>query len=142
MNTLKCAIIEDNKEFSQLVDWIMGDENRVKFFKEVSDFTDEGFDVVFCDLRLTETWGVDTVKALRPKTKAAIIVLTGLGTAPANLEDQAGPSTTFLTGLDHVSLIEAGADEVFLKDKVQDPHFADLVKQVISRKREHEVQTS
>ena len=105
---MKVAIIEDDKEFPNLVSIRL--DTQVIPFAEVNNFKDDNFDVVLTDLRLKNTWGIETIIELRKKTAAPIVVLTGM----------AGP---YLTATDMSAFLKAGANEVFYKEFVNDPTF-------------------
>jgi DNA-binding response OmpR family regulator len=116
LSAYRFAIIEDNLNFAKLVDWTLNAE--VKFFKEVSQFKDDGFDLVFLDLRLGETWGIDTIIALKKITSIPIIVLTGLGGA-------------YLAGSDYKAYLEAGAVEVYDKQIVNDAAWPGMLQKIL-----------
>lgn len=118
LTKLKFAIVEDNPDYANVVGWMIN--GNIKIFKEVSEFKDEGFDCVFCDLRLKETYGLDTIKALREKTCKPIIVLTGMGAG-------------FLGATDFQAFLDAGADEVYRKEIITDPTFPDMVLKIIEK---------
>lgn len=111
------AVIEDNSLDRFLISKSIGD---VDYFMNVSDFEDQGYELVFTDLSLPETWGDETVVELRKKTKAPIIVLTGLG-------------GRYLSGKAMKSLIDAGASEVFSKEILEDcEYLKNIVKIALS----------
>ena len=112
------AIVEDNKEYALVLGWKL--EGEPSLFTEVSQFVDTGFEVVFCDLRLKETYGAETVKKLREKTTAPIIVLTGLGHGTLAFSEMK-------------DFIDAGADEVFPKEVISDPTFPEQVDAIIAK---------
>lgn len=116
MREYKVAIIEDDHPFRMVLNYFLGESCAM--FADVSEFEDTGFDVVFTDLKLNGTWGVDTVIALRKKTTAPIIIMTGLGGA-------------YLSGTVMKSLIDAGASEVWTKQVIHDPAFIEMARTIV-----------
>lgn len=110
------AHIEDNAEYASLVDYVLPYD--ITRFYNVDDFEDDVFDIIITDLRLTKTYGLETIKELRSKTDLPIIVLTGMG-------------GNYLRGRDYQAFMEAGANEVFDKEMVSDPTFALQVIEVL-----------
>lgn len=119
---MKIAIIEDDKEFVFVVDWLLPKDTVIRF-PEVENFEDQDFDVILSDLRLVKTYGLETITELRKKTDLPIIVLTGLG----------GP---YLSATDMKAMLDAGAAEVWQKETINDPAFHVMIEEVI--KKHHE----
>jgi len=116
---MKIAIIEDDKNFAQVVDWKLETDTIIRF-PEVENFQNDAFDVVLCDLRLVNTWGIETITELRKLTDLPIIVLTGLG----------GP---YLSATDMQAMLDAGAAEVWQKETINDPTFRQMIEEVIRK---------
>lgn len=114
---MKIALVDDEEYFSILVQERLG--GQVVAFSEVSQFKDDGYDAVLCDLSLRETFGVDTVKAILAKTKSPVIILTGI----------AGEK---LEGTTSTAIIDMGVKEVFFKELVNDPEFPGKVLEIIA----------
>ncbi len=113
--TLFCAVIDDNQDFRDFFKIKL--EGNIDSFKEVSEFQDNGYDVVFTDLKLYETFGVDTIYALKKKTNAPIVVLTGLSNMSAS---------------EMKIFLDAGAKEVWSKERINDPAFLTMVQEVVA----------
>ncbi len=111
---LFCAVIDDNEDFSNFFKLKL--DGSIDLYPEVSQFEDKGYDVVFTDLKLFETFGVDTVCALSKKTYAPIIVLTGINN---------------MSSRDMKVFLDAGAKEIWSKERINDPTFLDMVKEVV-----------
>jgi len=118
---LKIAIIEDSKDFADVVAATLAEDTVIRF-KEVADFVDKEFDLILCDLRLRETWGHDTIIALRQKTDLPMIALTGLG----------GP---LLKATDMQTLMQAGCNEVYNKEIITDPGFPMMIRSFLEKYR-------
>lgn len=122
----KFAIIEDSVDFALTVGWTIDGSPflnaELDIYKEVSKFKDKGYDLIFTDLRLKETWGAETIRALKEKTKAPIVVLTGLG----------GP---FMSASDMQLFKDAGAVEIFNKEAITDPAWPDMIKAIAEKGR-------
>jgi DNA-binding response OmpR family regulator len=112
---LKIALIEDDPIFVFVLRAKLGE--HCEHFLEVSEFDDVGYNVIISDLGLKETLGFETITALRSKTTAPIVVLTGMG-------------GRLLAATDMAPLLKAGATNVFSKDILQDPSFPNLVDRI------------
>ncbi len=118
----RIAIIDDSKEFIFLIKTIL---ERTDLFtaecdgySEVSKYDDsKKYDLILTDLRLNETYGVDTILKLKEKTKNVIVVLTALG-------------GSLMTESDAQIFIDAGASAVIGKDEVGKPGFLEKIKTI------------
>ena len=122
-NALNAAMIEDAEYFIDYVDCIT--PFHIDRYHNVDEYKDDNYDVVITDLGLSKTYGTETIKSIRAKTKAPIVVLTGLGGA-------------YLTGTMYKSFLDAGASEVFQKEAINDPYFVDQIKRIAGKKDEQE----
>ncbi len=118
----RIAIIDDSKDFIFLVKQILQHTDLFKAecdsYPEVSKYDDsKKYDLILTDLRLNETYGVDTILKLKEKTKNVIVVLTGLG-------------GDLMTESDAQILIDAGASAVISKNDVSSQAFLEKIKTI------------
>ena len=118
---LAIAHIEDCLVDSQILNEILRDKFEVFHFIDLKKFlkSQETFDLIIADLRLPDSYGFETVKAVKKAHKnTPIIILTGMGGA-------------FLTGDLIQSLFTNGADNVVSKDLLADGHLLEILSKAI-----------
>lgn len=86
-------------------------------FETLSLFLESGkkYDIIFTDLNLPDSYGVETVSKLREENQGTIAVLSGMAGG-------------YMTGASLAKLINAGADEVFDKNKLSDIEYQKIIK--------------
>jgi len=91
-------------------------------FSSIADFkkSEVDFDVVLTDLSIIDSSSSETVRKIREETEKPIFVLTGA-------------AGIYLTGRSFKSIMDAGATEVFEKNKTKDKSYSDMIRSVLMR---------
>lgn len=115
------AHVEDSQEDHTLLLKALRGQYRITHFKTLTAFRDgeARHDLIIADLGLPETFGVETLKAIRahdPHTP--ILALTGLG----------GP---YITGDIVKSMMDAGADNIISKEIICDERVLSIISDLL-----------
>ena len=114
--------IEDCDADHELLKGTIGGHYHILRQRRIDDKYDAArFDIIVSDLRLTTTYGIETVRAVRSAyPNKPLLILTGMAGA-------------FMTGDLVMKLMDAGADNVASKDILSSSHLLKLIGDLVDR---------
>ena len=117
---MKIAVLDDSDFDVAIIEAVLLKGFEFDRYKNLKDFqaTTQKYDLILLDLQLPESFGTHTVERVRKIHKGRIIVITGA-------------ADDYLQGKTMAGVMNAGADDIFQKNKLCDKIYCEMILQEI-----------